>query len=140
MGRDFVDLKDGDTLEPYHLNQIYKELRRWRKLGGSGRVTVDGAQDGESVPTINVALSPQMYVGVANGVITARSGTTAGSGTVTIKQINGNSIQTAQITNLAVKNPSSTTMTSGDGIDSGQYVKVWKDAFGDWIVEPMECS
>lgn len=140
MGRDFVDLKDGDTLEPFHINQIYKELRRWRKIKGSGRITIDGATDGESVPVINAALSPQMYFGVANGDITARSGSTAGSGTVTIKQLNGNSIQTAQITDLKVKNPSDTTMTSGNGIDDGQYVKVWKDGFGDWIVEPMECS
>jgi hypothetical protein len=140
MGRDFVDLKDGDTLEPFHINQIYKELRRWRKLKGSQRVQIVGANDGDSVPQIVVVINPMMYVGVANGDIPARSGTTVGEGIVTIKQFDGTTIEDAQTNDIDVKNPSDTTMTSGNGIDDGQYVKVWRDYFGDWIVEPMECS
>ena len=39
---DFPELKDGDQLEPWMLNVIYDELRRWRKLKGSGVVDVEG--------------------------------------------------------------------------------------------------
>ena len=140
MGRDFVDLKDGDRLEPYHINIIYKELRRWRKLRGASRVVIRGVADGESIPEIDIAFPPSGFVGVANGVISARSGTTAGTGVVTIKQLDGNTITDSQVSNVTVYNASSTTMTSGNGIASGQYVWVQRDAFGALWVSPLECD
>lgn len=140
MGRDFAELKAGDRLEPYHLNQVYRELKRWRKLRGSARVILRGVADGESIPEIDIAFPPLGFVGVANGNITKRSGTTPGTGTVTIKQYDGSVLVDAQVSDLTVYNASSTGMTSGNGIDSGQYVWVQRDAFGTLWVSPLECS
>lgn len=140
MGRDFVDLKDGDVLEPYHINQIYKELRRLRKLKGSARVIVRGMQDGESVPEIDIALPPSGFIGVANGAIAPRVNSTVGSGSVIIKQISGNSLTNAQVSEVTAYNVSANTMTSGNGITNGAYVWVQRDAFGAMVVSPFECD
>jgi hypothetical protein len=133
MGRDFVDLKDGDRLEPFHINIVYKELRRWRKLKGSQRVQIVGASDGDSIPQIVVVSHPLGHIGVASGTITARVNSTIGTGVVEIKQVSGNSLETAQTSNLTVFNVDSVS------IASGKYVWAQRDAFGDWYVSPLEC-
>jgi hypothetical protein len=51
MPRDFTLMEDGDELTIDHINVIYQELTRWRKLVGSGAIHVDDA-DGEGPPTI----------------------------------------------------------------------------------------
>lgn len=51
MARDFPRLKVGDELRIWHLEIIYDELRRWRKLSGSGMISVDNA-DGIAPPIL----------------------------------------------------------------------------------------
>ncbi len=140
MARDFVDVKDGDRLEPFHINQIYKELRRLRKLRGSVHVQVDGMQDPDGVPQISVVFPPGGWLAVANGTITASVGNTVGTGTVTILQLNGNSVQAAQVNNLTVKNPTRDVGTVPGEISDGKRVWVQKDGFGDFWVAPLECE
>lgn len=41
MPRSFPRLRDGDALEPLHINLIYRELERWSRLQGSGAVRVE---------------------------------------------------------------------------------------------------
>lgn len=43
------DVRPGDALEPYHVNAVYHELRRWRKFKGAYPVVVDGAE-GDDAP------------------------------------------------------------------------------------------
>lgn len=141
MARDFVDLNPGETLEPYHINMIYAELRRWRKIRGGTGVRLSGTTDQDSVPEISVLFPKVGFVGVANGDITARVGSTPGTGTVTVKQLDtDDELIDAQVTDIEVYNASVNTMTSGQGIDDGQYVWVQRDGFGRWWVAPLECS
>jgi hypothetical protein len=51
MARDFPRLKVGDELKCSHINAIYDELNRLRRMKGAGLVDVDG-MDGTSPPTI----------------------------------------------------------------------------------------
>lgn len=52
MSRDFEDIKDGTVLEPFHLNVIYRELRRLRRMQATPPLTIQGMDSGESSPVI----------------------------------------------------------------------------------------
>lgn len=143
MGRDFDDLKDGSRLEPIHINLIYKELRRWRKLRITPPGVIQGAADGEGIPEIVLYPQQTRYLGVANGTITARVNTTVGVGFVTVKKLDANSstIETAQVGDLTVYNASNSLAVANTttSINSGVYVWVERDPFGTWWVGPLEC-
>jgi hypothetical protein len=47
MPEHFPHVRDGDALTPAHLNVIYRELDRWRKLTGSGSIAVTNADSRE---------------------------------------------------------------------------------------------
>jgi hypothetical protein len=67
MARQFDDLKDGDTLEPYHINIIYRELRRLRKLKASPPLVLTGMQ-GDDGPNLSSLDQPPMMIQLtANG-------------------------------------------------------------------------
>ena len=51
MPKAFELMEDGDELTIDHINVIYQELLRWRRLTGSGSIGVDNA-DGEGPPAI----------------------------------------------------------------------------------------
>lgn len=80
----FPRLKDGQQLEPRHLNIVYRELERWNKIQGAGGIVVENRESG-----------PVVMGGVGGGgviaseitrvrstsAVTGRSGSTPGSGT-----------------------------------------------------------
>jgi hypothetical protein len=148
MARDFIYMKDGDQIAPYHFNQIYDELNRWRKLRGSGHVSVNGAKDGTSVPSIDVTIPRDGYVCVAgNGGISAAVNSTVGSGSAIIYQRDGSSLveltaNGASLTELTVYNAARDTAngTVLGSISAGTRVWVQRDAFGDYWVAPLECE
>ncbi len=142
MGRDFVDLKDGDRLEPYHINIIYKELRRLRKTQGDTFIHVEGMNDGDGVPTITGTFPRIGYLAVANGTISAAVNSAVGTGSVQVLMANGNSLINAQISEIAVYNPARDTAngTVLGEISSGKRVWIQKDGFGQWYVAPLECE
>src|SRR5208337_5655180 len=83
------------------------------------------------------------FLAVAQGAIPAQSGTTAGVGTVYAVSWTATYDGTGAFTSVmlttgtipvSVYNPSSTTMSSGNGIDSGQYCWVQGG-----LVVPIEC-
>ena len=88
------------------------------------------------------------FLAVANGSIPARSGSSAGIGSVyavgTTVAFSGGTMSsctlTAGSTPYQVYNPSSTTMSSGQGINSGQYCWTMQDQNGMWMVVPLECA
>jgi len=72
MARRFPELKDGDRLEPVHLNIIYRELNRWRSLQAVPPMRIAGAEDGVSNieisgPPSNSYLIKLTATGDANG-------------------------------------------------------------------------
>jgi hypothetical protein len=60
MPSDLPTLHDGDLLEPWHLNVIYAELKRWRKLRGVTPIAVNGA-DSDAAPTLHIDITPPMF-------------------------------------------------------------------------------
>lgn len=91
---------------------------------------------------------PLGRLAIANGNITARSSSTPGFGSVFLVDValtySGGAITGGTLTTTGVEiqvyNASSTTMTSGNGIDSGQYCWVQQDQGGFYSVAPLECS
>lgn len=131
------DFKRGDPLSHATLNEIVRRLEPVAPRGGAG-LDVRMGRDGQ----VQVAaLQPLRFVGVANGAISPRSGSTWGTGKVTRYQLDhvaGTDSSTGQ--DYDVVNPSSTKMSSGNGIDSGQYCWVEEDSDGNLVVTPLECS
>ena len=136
-----ADLRDdyqaGDPLSHEWVNAVSRRLRVRPPRTGAGlasRVGPDGQVQ-------LAAVAKAAFVGVANGNITARSGSTAGTGSVTryeLDPIAGTYASTS--INYDVFNPSASTMSSGNGINSGQYCWVEEDDDGNLLVTPLECS
>ena len=131
------NFKRGDPLNHETINEL---IRRTEPpvVRGSGAVSVRTGHRGQvqvAVPSI------LRFVGVANGDIPARSGSSWGTGTVTRYEydaVSGDDDSTGQ--DFDVVNPSSTMMSSGNGIDDGQYCWVEEDSDGNLVVTPLECS
>lgn len=141
MPVEFQDLRGGDELEPIHINKIYRFLRKIIKLRCELPLKLDSWASADAIPTLTLIGWDNFYVGEATSNITARSGTTLGTGTVKLQGNDGaGGIVDIGGPDIDVLNNSSATMTSGNGIDSGMKVHVRKDAFGDWWVFPDECS
>ena len=141
MPEEFRDLRGGDELEPIHLNKIYRFLRKLLKLRVTYPMRIDGWGSADAVPTITVMGWDNFYVGETTTAITARSGTTLGTGTVKLQMEDGaGNIMDVATNTLTVWNASAATMTSTNGIDSGMKVFVRRDRFGDWWVFPLECT
>lgn len=54
MGKRFEMLKDGDELQPHHINAIHRELNRWRSLRAVPPLRILGVEDGMSNPEISM--------------------------------------------------------------------------------------
>ena len=78
-------------------------------------------------------------IGRAAGDISARSGTTYGTGNVDLYRSDGGHSD-GPIERVAVLNASQDTMSSGAGIDDGLYVAVEWDADDTAWVSPLECG
>lgn len=148
MPRDFPDLKDGDLLEPYHLNAIYRELRRWRRASAVPPMVIDGLMSSDSPPIFRGGSAGFGFLAIANGDIAARSGSTLGVGSVYSVSVaptytSGTLTAAAASTDATtyeVVNASSTTMTSTNGIDDGMYCWVEQGSDGLYYVSPLECA
>ena len=148
MPRGFQDLKDGETLEPFHINIIYRELRRWRRAYAVPPMVIDGLMSSDSPPIFRGGASVGGFLAVANGNIPKRSGSAAGVGSVfsvtSTPTYSGGSLTSVSLstdsTAYDVVNGSSTAMTSGNGIDSGMYCWVEQGTDGLLYVTPLECA
>jgi hypothetical protein len=125
--------RPGDVLTAATLNDLYG-----RTVPPVVRATGATARSGRDAIDLAIA-APLRFVGVAKAAIPARSGSTWGTGTVTRYAFGGtDDYATGQ--DFAVVNPSSSKMSSGNGIDPGQYCWVEEDSDGDLVVAPLECS
>lgn len=108
-----------------------------------------GVQYGPMGPMI--APSPVMpgFVGIATSDFAARSGSNAGVGTINAVQsqatYSGGALTAMTLTQLTIVEfpayyPSTLTQTSGNGIDSGQYVWAEYDQYGNLAVMPLDCQ
>jgi hypothetical protein len=78
-----TEFRDGDTLEPWHLNLIFDFIRRWDKFDVSPPLSFDGSSD--SPPSLSL-LEPETLVPfqAGSGIAAATSLTSLGSATVTL--------------------------------------------------------
>jgi hypothetical protein len=121
--------KRGDILTAELMASILDRLAR-----------LEGAKDISGLPPNT------LFVGVAGGDFAPRSGTTVSSGSVTIYWLSSVSGSTGTIATSGVTIPEAWNISetaypvSGNSINSGQYVGIWKDAFETWWVAPLECE
>lgn len=131
------NFRPGDPISHETFNEIARALRP-TQIRGSGGVTVRAGHNGQVQIAGETCLR---FVGVANGAIPAATATIGqwGTGSVTRVAFDGtNGYSTGQ--DFDVVNPSPATMTSGNGIDSGQSCWVEEDSDGNLVVTPLECS
>lgn len=129
-------VQTGDAITARDRNEIVDLLRvALINPSTSSGIRITQGPDGTSlvVPQANNG-----FLAITNGAITSRSGTTAGSGYVYLVTCSQGSLTTTSV-EYSVINPSSTTTSSGHGIDSGKYCWVQKDQSGNLIVFAMEC-
>jgi hypothetical protein len=97
----FPRLKDGDQLEPRHINIIYAELERWNKTIGAGGVVFENRVSG---PVISGAGGGIGGVGDGLALLVMAIGSTstiAAGGTATVTLYDGDTLgtNTAEVTN-----------------------------------------
>lgn len=136
----------GETITAARLNEMLDLTMRGDLTTSQGSPLI--LQQDSRGTLIDLDMTAFGFLAVANGNIPARSGSAAGVGSVfqvfttpsfTSGQISSMALSTGTIP-IKVYNPSSTTMTSTNGIDSGQYCWVQLDNSGLYLVTPLECS
>jgi hypothetical protein len=132
-----IDVKPGDPIKAEHYMALIKAVRELMDVRGG-----DGTSVRRSGGRLQVSAIPRVdgYLAVATSAFAARSGTVPGTGTVDLYWFDGTNITATGDSLADVVNVSSTTMTSGNSIDSGMYCWVVQDAFGTWYASPLECS
>ena len=129
------NLRPGDPLTAEMVNELIRRTQPSQPRGGTGidvRSGPGGNHQFSATPLVR-------FVAVANGDISARSGSTWGTGSVTRYQFDGTHDSTTSV-DYDVVNPSSNTMSGGAGITSGLYCFVAEDDDGNLVVSPLECS
>ncbi len=131
------EMKRGDILYAERINAIESELRRLGQIRGGAGLDVRQSRSGLQITGVAQATK---YAAIAASAFAPRSGSTVSSGTVTVQWNNAGTLADAGLQTITAWCISSTTMTSGNSIDSGQYCTVWQDPFGTWWASPEECS
>lgn len=120
----------GDELTVESLNKLVDAINRMALTGGAG-VNIQSTSNGTMISV------PGKYVGypaITTSSISARSGATPGSGTVTLYLLSTAGALTATgTTSVTVYSYASTA------ISSGKYCWVVQDPNGEWWVISVEC-
>lgn len=126
----------GDVLTAETITDLYRRTEP-PAVRASGGLTSRG--DGRAIDLVGHA--PLRFVGVAAENIPAASAAIGawGTGTVTRLAFDGTAGYSTSQT-YSVVNPSPATMSSGNGINSGQSVWVEEDSDGNLVVTPLECA
>jgi len=127
--------REGDTIGARDLNKLLDAIERCIiNPGQSSGLDISQSQGGTS---LRVRPPTNRYLGVTSGTITARSGTTPGTGTVTLYlySTSAGTVGTSGV-NVTVYNFSSTT----GGIATSTYVWVEQDVDGNWWITSVDCG
>lgn len=114
------------------LNDLVDRVRRQRLMAGQGTgVLINETPNGT---TVRVAVQGGRRLAQTSTTITARSGTTAGTGTVAFASI------TASTAAIAVGSQTQSVFNfSANSLASGKYCWVEQDPDGNWWVVSIEC-
>src|SRR5262245_13644293 len=134
---DAISVKPGDRIRADDTMGLVTAVRGGRAgaATGAGLLGRRGPQGGFQVAPVTTGAG---WVGTASGAISPRSGSTPGTGTVTVRRYSGTTLLDSFT--VDVLNASSNTMTGGSGIESGQYCWVQPDGDWTWWVSPLACS
>jgi hypothetical protein len=132
-----IDVQPGDPIRAEQFMMLVDAVRELMSVRGGDGVNVRRAGG-----RIHLSAIPRVdsYLAVATSNFAARSSTTPGTGTVDLYWFDGSALAATGESLADVVNVSTTTMTSGNSIDSGMYCWVVQDAFGTWFISPLECS
>lgn len=134
---DTRNVRPGDPVTAALWNAVQDALRRLEGIRGGPGIDVRRSKGGLQIAAVQPA---NRCLAVAIGAIPPRSGTTPGAGQVDRQWVASDGVLASTgEPPLDVVNPSASTMTAGAGIDDGLYCWVEQDAYGAWIVAPLEC-
>jgi hypothetical protein len=133
MPTKFPKVQDGDELQPWMLNILYREAERWRKLKGSGLVNVAGV-DSDSPPTIALqTLDPGIPANSGSGFAAGSPGSPS-SATVTLYTHTGSGAALDTSRNFQV------TAYSTFGTAIGANKTIWLTQMNDfYYVYQVDC-
>lgn len=114
MPKDFELMQDGDELTIDHINVIYQELMRWRRMTGSGAIDVDSAA-GEDPPTIVDARMKALSPATLTGALAAGSlaSPTTAAATLLLPTGSSGALTATGGASITIYNASTTAVASG---------------------------
>lgn len=137
MARVFPYFSDGDPLEPVTINDIYRELERWRKAQAVPPMIISGAE-GDTPPIFSVQVPKEgVYFCQPGSSVAGASGTwpaiTAVSFAADIYKVVG-----SKITKFAA----SATIRNwyAAGLDANKTTNVRPDGSGAWVAIAESCT
>lgn len=126
-----ADVEAGDPIRASDWNKLLAYLRRSRPLTGAGSgLKLTSTPFGTAY---QVSRTSKGYLAYSTSAITARSSTTAGTGTVYLCSTNGTTISQDAAAEIDVLNFSATALTIN------KYCWIEQDSDGWWWVVSMEC-
>ncbi len=132
-----LPLRPGDELTSIWLNKLLRLAQSGQiRLGVNCGLSVVPTSDGFALRLSNPNVRAQLAI--TNGTITARVGTTAGTGSVYlvgVSVVSGTCTLTTSAVTLTVYNLSATT----GGILTGKYCWVEQHTNGFWFITTAEC-
>lgn len=130
-------VRPGDELTAVMWNQLIDYLEQSQlSIAQNGGLAL---QSGPKGRILSIPFQSWWFLAVANGNISARSGTTLGTGSVFLVSVN-NGVASVSTVSYPVLYASSKTMTSGHGIDDSMYCFVQEYPSGVLLVSPFDCS
>jgi hypothetical protein len=135
MGPILEYMQPGSELKWSFLNGLLKMCRTNRLIIGPncGLQMIQSAGSGTALRVVFPPSGAQLAV--ADGTITARGGTTLGSGNVFAVSISGTTATVGTV-DIPVVSFSSTA----GGIPTGTYVWIQQDPGGTWVVTAVDCG
>lgn len=140
-------VKPGDPITAQQWNELIDLILRSGVRAGQGS-GLHALQTPQGV-ALAVMDRGNKFLCVANGDIPARTSGDAGVGSVYLVSVEATYDSSGNLTAatlatwgdaIDVYNPSSMTMTSGNGIDDGMYCWIEEYPSGMFAVAPLECS
>jgi hypothetical protein len=132
-----IAVKPGDPIKAEQFMMLVQAVRELMDVRGGDGVNVrqvGGRVHMSAIPEVN------RYLGKATTDFAAISGTAPGTGSVDLYWYDGTNLVATGDSLANVVCASTSTMTSGNSIDSGMWCWVERDAFETWYASPMDCS
>lgn len=132
-----ITVKPGDPIRAEQFMMLVQAVRELMDVRGGDGVNVrqvGGRIHMSAIPIVD------KYLCKATSNFAAISGTTPGTGSADLYWYDGTNLAPTGESMSDLVSASTTTMTSGNSIDSGMWCFVFQDAFGTWHIAPNDCS